>query len=344
MVLAVALVAVVGDVGGEIRVIAVGFDDDAVLVVAVFRRCEPCGAVLFVDVAACAQVGDRLLDLAVFVQAVLVEPDVKLDAELLHRMADFVEHHRHGALAELFALRGVAFAERLAFLVGATVDARQIEDVYAVGVRFDNHAARDLVDVGALVAVDGRGFAVGGGDERLGEAVDLLAVVVEIVFAHDFGAVRLKYAGHRITDGRPTRAADVDRAGRVGGNEFEIECFAAQVLVPAEVRAIGEHLIHHGCGGRGVKGDVDEARTCDFHCSDAVGVVHQCLERLGELARFHAGLLGELHGGVGSPIAVRAVFWSHHCELGGFRDLVGGQIACFSARDELLGNTVYQVT
>ena len=39
------------------------------------------------------------------------------------RMADLVEHHRHGALAELLALRGVAFAERLALLVGAAVDA-----------------------------------------------------------------------------------------------------------------------------------------------------------------------------------------------------------------------------
>ena len=124
VVLAVALVAVVGDVGGEVRVVAVGFDDDAVFVVTVLRRFEPRGAVLFVDVAACAQVVDRLLDLAVFVQAVLVEPDVERDAEFLHRMADLVEHHRHGALAELLSLRGVAFAERLAFLVGAAVDAR----------------------------------------------------------------------------------------------------------------------------------------------------------------------------------------------------------------------------
>ena len=31
------------------------------------------------------------------------------------------------------------------------------------------------------------------------------------------------------------------------------------MLVLAEVRAVGEHLVHHGGGGRGVKGDVDEA-------------------------------------------------------------------------------------
>lgn len=228
--------------------------------------------------------------------------------------------------------------------VGAAVDARQIEDVDAVGVRFGDHSARDLVDVGALVAVDRRRLAVGGRDERLGEAVDLLAVVVEVVFAHDFGTVRLEHAGHRVAHGRPACAADVDRAGRVGGDEFKIECFAAQVLVLAEVRSVGEHLVHHGGGGRGVKGDVDEAGACDFHTRDAIGIVHQRLERFGELTRLHAGLLGELHGGVRRPVAVRAVLGAHHCELGWFGDLVGGQIAGFAACNKLLGNAVYQVT
>ncbi len=216
-------------------------------------------------------------------------------------------------------------------------------------------------------------------------------MVVEVVFAHDFGTVRLEHAGHRVAHGRPARAADVDRAGRVGGDEFKIERFAAQVLVLAEVRAVGEHLVHHGGGGRGgaadvdragrvggdefkierfaaqvlvlaevravgehlvhhggggrgVKGDVDEAGACDFHARDAIGVVHERLECLGELARLHAGLLGELHGGVRRPVAVRAVLGAHHSELGWFGDLVGGQIAGFAACNKLLGNAVYQVT
>ncbi len=206
--LAVALVAVVGDVGGEVGVVAVGFDDDAVLVVAVVGGGEPGGAVLLVDVAAFAQVGDRALDLAVLVQAVLMERDVEAHAEVLHRLAE-LGRPRHGALAELLALLRVALAERVAVGVHAAVHARQVQHVHAVGLGLVDHAAGDLVDVRALVPV-GRAFlAVGGGHQGLGEAVDLFAVVVEVVFAHHLGAVGLQHAGHRIADGGPAGAADV---------------------------------------------------------------------------------------------------------------------------------------
>lgn len=98
---------------------AVGFDDHAVFVVAMLGRFEPGRAVFLVDVAGIAQVGDRLLHLAVLVQAVLVEPHIEVHAEFLHGLANLVEHHWHRALAELLTLLGIAFAQRLALLVGA---------------------------------------------------------------------------------------------------------------------------------------------------------------------------------------------------------------------------------
>ena len=342
--LAVALVAVVGDVGGEVRVVAVGLDDHAVLVVTVLGGLEPGGAVLFEDVAAGAQVGDGLVDLAVGVQAVLMEPHVEVDAEVLHGLLNLVEHHRYGTLAEFLALLGIALAERFAVLVHATVDARQVQDVDAVGLGFVDDALGDLVDVGALVAVD-RGFlAVGRGDERLGEAVDLLAVVVEVVFAHHLGAVGLKHAGHGIADGRPAGAADVDRAGRIGGYEFEVQGLAGQVVVLAVVAAGFEHGVHHCGRGCGVERDVDEAGAGHFHGLDAVGIGQFDGEQFGEITRLHAGLLGQLHGRVGRPIAVRAVLRAHHGELGLRWNQIGGQGACLAFGDKGVGNVENQFT
>ena len=354
--LAVALVAVVGDVGGEVRVVAVGLDDHAVLVVTVLGGFEPGGAVLFEDVAAGAQIGDGLVHFAVGIQAVLVEPHVEIDAEVLHGTLDFVEHHRHGALAELLALFGIAFAERVAVLVGAAVDARQAQHVHAVRVGFVDDTLGDFVDVRALVAVD-RGFlAVGRGDERLGEAVDLLAVVVEVVFAHHLGAVGLEHAGHGIADGSPTGAADVNRTGGVGGDELEIQGLAAQMVVAAVFVDLvemlvgvghgtgGEYGVHHGGGRGGVKRDVDEAGACHLDLGNAVGFSERGGERLGQIARLHAGLLGQLHGNVGGPVAMRTVLRAHHGELVDGRNQLVGQRAGLAGGDEVVGNAGNQFT
>ena len=232
---------------------AVGFDDHAVLVVTMLGGGEPGGAVLFEDVAAFAQVGDGLVDFAIVVQAVLVEPHVEVDAEVLHGLLDLVEHHRDRTLAEFLTLFGIAFAQRFAVLVGAAVDARQSEDVDAVRLGFVDDALRDLIDVGALVAVDRCGFAVCGGDEGLGETVDLLAVIVEVVFTYDLGAVGFEHAGHGVADCGPTGAADMDRTGRVGGDEFEVQGFAAEMIVLAVGAASFEHGIHHGCPRTGCR-------------------------------------------------------------------------------------------
>ena len=339
-----ALVAIVGDVGGEVGVVAVGFDDDAVLVVAVVGGGEPGGAVLLVDVAAFTQIGDCALDLAVLVQAVLMEPDVEAHAEVLHRLADLGEHHRHGALAELLALRRVALAERVAVGVHAAVHARQAQHVHAVGLGLVDHTLGDLVDVCALVPV-GRAFlAVGGGHQGLGEAVDLFAVVVEVVFAHHRGAVGFQHAGHRIADGGPAGAADVDRSGGVGGDELQVQRLAAQMTVPAERGTLGQDLVHHGRSGGGVEGDVDEAGARHLNGFDAFGVGERGRERLGQVTRLHAGLLGQLHGDVGRPVAVCAILRAHDGQLVHGRNQVVGQIARLALRDKVMGDGGNQFT
>ena len=230
----------------------------------------------------------------------------------------------------------------------------QCGQVHAVGLGFGLNTGGDLVDVGTLVAV-ARGFGlVAGltqviglgpsGDQRLGEAVDLLAVVVEVVFAHHLGAVGLKHAGHGVADGRPTGAADVDRAGRVGGYEFEVQGLAGQVVVLAVVAAGFEHGVHHCGRGCGVERDVDEAGAGHFHGLDAVGIGQFGGEQFGEIARLHAGLLGQLHGDVGGPVAMCTVLRAHHGELVDGRNQLVGQRAGLAGGDEVVGNAGNQFT
>ena len=363
---AMALVPVVGDVGGEVGELTIGLDDHTVLVVAVLGGFKPSGAVLVEDVAAGLELFDGGVDLAVGVQAVLMEPDVEVHAEVLHGLLNLIEHHRHSALAEFLAHFGVGLAERFTVVVEALILVGQCGQVHAVGLGFGLNTGGDLVDVGTLVAV-ARGFGlvtglaevVGlspSGDQRLGEAVDLLAVVVEVVFAHHLGTVGLEHAGHGVADGSPTSAADVNRTGGVGGDELEIQGLAAQMGVAAVFVDLvemlvgvghgtgGEYGVHHGGGRGGVKRDVDEAGACHLDLGDAVGFGERGGERLGQIARLHAGLLGQLHGDVGGPVAMRAVLRAHHGELVDGRDQLVGQCAGLAGGDEVVGNAGNQFT
>ena len=88
----------------------------------------------------------------------------------------------------------------------------------------------DVGDVVARVAVLGGGLALGRGDQRAGEPVDLGAVVVEVVLPNHVGALGGQQPAQRVADGRPAGAADVDRAGRVGGDELEVDVLAGQIV------------------------------------------------------------------------------------------------------------------
>lgn len=97
-------------------------------------------------------------------------------------------------------------------------------------------------------------------------------MVIEVVFAHDLGAIGFEHAGHGVADGGPASAADMDGACRVGGDEFEIQSLTAEMVVLAVGVACFKHGIDHGRCGSGVEHDVDEAGTGHFHGLDTVGL------------------------------------------------------------------------
>jgi hypothetical protein len=162
---ALTLVEVVGDVAGDVGGLAVTLDDDAVLVVAVVGGAQPGRTVLLVDLAVLAQPA-MAWSPAGGVHRVLVGEHVEVGAELVQRGLDLGEHQVDAD-----------GAEGLLLLVG-----RQDSASGAL-----EHLGGDVVDVVAGVAVLRGRFALGGGDQRAGEAVDLGAVVVEVVLADHLG-------------------------------------------------------------------------------------------------------------------------------------------------------------
>ena len=98
------------------------------------------------------------------------------------------------------------------------VDADGPERLAHVGVRqahrigfFGEHLGGNVVDVVAGITVVGRRLVLRRRDQRVGEPIDLGAVVVEVVLADDIGALSRQQATQRIADSGPAGAADVDR-------------------------------------------------------------------------------------------------------------------------------------
>ena len=202
------LVQVVGEVAGDVGRLAVALDHDAVLVVTECAGAQPGCAVLLVDVAGLAQPRDGLVHPAAGVHRVFVGVDVEVGAELVQRLLDVGEHQVDADVAEGLVLLGVGQAQRVG---------RLLQDLRG-----------DVGDVAARVAVLRGGLALGGGDQRAGEPVDLGAVVVEVVLAHHVGALRGQQPAQRVADGGPAGAADVDRPGRVGRDELQVDLVAGQ--------------------------------------------------------------------------------------------------------------------
>ena len=284
---AVELVLRVGDVAGDVGGVAVRLDDHAVLVVAVVGRLQPPRAVVLVELAVVLQLRHGRLDGPGLEQRILVEVDVEVGAEFMQGLADVGEHQLHAGGAEGLLHLGVGAGEH-------------------VGVLLDDLRG-DVGDVAAAVAVLRRRLALGGGDEGAGEAVDLLAVVVEVVLAGHLRATGRQHAAQRVADGRPAGAAQVDRAGGVGGDELQVDLGTGVIVAMAPLLAGGEDLRDDLALRRRAQADVDEARARHRRLVDAVGrgeLVHQ---PAGDVARLRSGATGGLHGHVGGVIAVLRV-------------------------------------
>ena len=319
---ALELVQEVGDVGGEIGRAAVLADHDAVLFVAEIGGAEPGGAALLVQVAVLAQPVDRVLHGAGFLEIALGEPGVEVHAELGQVVLDVVEDVLAGrveedavaVLAQQLAGAGDQGVE-VDFAVAAFRDRRR-QAVVDLGAReaplvavLGAHQPRDVVDVVAAVAVVRKAdvfaaqFQVTQPDADR-EDVHLAAVVVDVVLALHRVAGGRQDAGETRAVGGAAPVADVQRPGRVGRNVLDRDPVAARPAQLAVLLAVAQHVANHPGQRAALQEDVDEARPGDFHPLDLARFRHPLDDRLGQLARRHAGRLGQHHRDVGGEVAV----------------------------------------
>ncbi len=307
---ALALVQIVGAVGGEVGPRAVGLLEHPVLVVAELGGAQPGRALGLEDVAELGQPFQGGVELALVVELLLVEVHVEVRAEVGEGGLDLVEHQLHPGDAE--HLPGVLGLERVGM---------PVQDL-----------GGDLVDVGAAVAVLGDRLALGAGQQRVREAVDLGSGVVEVVLGGHLRAGGAHDSGEGVAHGRPAGAARVDRPGRVRRDELEVDVRALHRLVVA-VGGAGDHdLPGDAAGGGGVERDVEEAGAGDVGLRDAVELGQSGGDLLGQRSRIRAGLLGHLEGDRGGVVPVLGVSGSLHGRFGGQRGGVEAEVGERGAR------------
>ena len=133
------------------------------------------------------------------------------------------------------------------------------------------HLARHVDHVLAVIPVLGRLFATESGDQRSGEGVELVPRVVQVVLAVDLGSLRGEEVRERVADRHPTRAAGVDRPGRVQRDELEIDPISRErPAVPVSL-ALRHDPAQDLVEPRGREIEVDEAGPGDLGALEVRG-------------------------------------------------------------------------
>ncbi|KAF0964265.1 hypothetical protein MLGJGCBP_02586 [Rhodococcus sp. T7] len=216
-----------------------------------------------------------------------MEVDVEVDAELVQGALDVREHEVDADGAEDLLL----------------LTRRQVQHVRALPL----HVGGDVGDVGARISVLRGGLALGGGDQRTGEPVDLGAVVVEVVLTCDRCTLGGQDPAQRVAHGGPAGSTEVDGAGGVRGDELEIDLLAVERVAGPERGTSLEDLRDDRTLRVGGQADVEKARARDVGAVDTLGRGQRVGEPAGQLTRVGTDLLGHLHRDVGGVIAVLGI-------------------------------------
>ena len=288
------LVEVVRRVAGEVGQLAVGPDQHPVLVVAEVGGAHPDRTVGVEHVALAAQLLQAVGHGGVGVQRPLREPDVEVGAEGVERRL---------LLRELDPVAGLPERDR-PFIVG------QVEDARLLG----EHLLRDVVDVRALVAVLRHRLALRPGLDRGAELVHLRPAVVDVELPLHAGTGRVEHPGQRVADRGPPGVAEVQRPGRVGRDELDVDPLAGERVVAAVRRPGREHVCRDLSLGPGRDRDVEEPRPRDVDGRDPVRAPQPLGDQLGEGPRVGARLLRQLERDVGRvvPVLLAARTLDHH--------------------------------
>ena len=178
---------------------------------------------------------------------------------------------------------------------------------------FGDEVLRNVVDVVAVVGRFGpecvaRLDAFGTRLRAVGQRLDLHAGVVVIKLAPHLRALRGVEVTNRIAQRRLPAVADMQRAGRVGRDEFDDHFSVWVGRLRAVQRASFQHFAHGGLFGGGLEPDVDEAWPGNFNGIDPAfkrrSLQQQGAQGFCGLARVLFQGFGQLHGRRAGKVAM----------------------------------------
>ena len=140
--------------------------------------------------------------------------------------------------------------------------------------------------------------------ERARERIDLGAGVVDVVFAGDIEAGLGKQCRQGVADDRAPSMTDMHRPGRIGRDVFDVDAaFRAHHRI-AVSGSRAENRSELRAPEPVVEPQVDETGSGNLGGRDIRGTREPVGVMFGEVARFHAGRLGQHHRRVGRDVAV----------------------------------------
>ena len=151
----------------------------------------------------------------------------------------------------------------------------------------------DVPYVVALVAVGGKHhalatqFEVTQVDARCKD-IHLAAGIVHIVFTMHLEADGGEQVGDGGAVGGTAAMTDMQRPGRVGGNEFHLYALACAKLAAAELAALLQCTAYHAVPGIAAEVEVDEAGARDLDLRHAMVGLHRTDQLFCQVARFAA--------------------------------------------------------
>ncbi|EXI74510.1 MAG: hypothetical protein AW07_01741 [Candidatus Accumulibacter sp. SK-11] len=285
------LVEVVGDVGREIGVEAIVALHDPVLLVTESGRAEPAGTILQIEMTRLRQSLDAARDQAGGEQRLLGEPDVEVHAGFLEIAAAVGQllgedeiMYVLPLLAEQHAGVGDQRVEvRLPLAGGVGVGTQGVRQARRAGGELGQrpliaramrcpHLPRHVAHVFALIGIwrEGNGRARRSAKFQVAQPgrqrqdVHLPAGVVDVVLAGDAPAGESEQLGETVAVGSATTVSDMQRTGRVGGNELDESFPAATARRTAEARSLLQDAAQHLATGSRRQVEVDEACAGDF--------------------------------------------------------------------------------
>ena len=144
---------------------------------------------------------------------------------------------------------------------------------------------------------------------RIGQLLDLLAGIVDVVLAHDAIAGKREERGERIAEHGTSRVRHRERARGIGRDVFHVHELALADLrapvIASLLQKLGQRLLPEGSGER----EIDESRPSHLYGRDH-RVRQQALgQELADPAGRHLRLPCQHHGGIGRELAMPRLAW-----------------------------------